>query len=94
MELEQLRIFRAVAECGSFSLGAKKLYISHSTTSRAVSALEEELGVRLLERSNRILGLTAAGELLLKESESLLDQAEALKERVRKTGKTEWLPHI
>ena len=86
MELEQLRIFRAVAECGSFSLGAKKLYISHSTTSRAVSALEEELGVRLLERSNRILGLTAAGELLLKESESLLDQAEALKERVRKTG--------
>ena len=94
MELEQLRIFRAVAECGSFSLGAKKLYISHSTTSRAVSALEEELGVRLLERSNRILGLTAAGELLLKESESLLDQAEALKERVRKTGETEWLPHI
>ncbi len=94
MELEQLRVFRAVAECGSFSLGAKKLYISHSTTSRAVSALEEELGVRLLERSNRILGLTAAGELLLKESESLLDQAEALKERVRKTGKTEWLPHI
>ena len=86
MELEQLRIFRAVAECGSFSLGAKKLYISHSTTSRAVSALEEELGVRLLERSNRILGLTAAGELLLKESESLLDQAEALKERVRKIG--------
>lgn len=94
MELEQLRVFRAVAECGSFSLGAKKLYISHSTTSRAVSALEEELGVRLLERSNRILGLTAAGELLLKESESLLDQAEALKERVRKTGETEWLPHI
>ena len=84
MELEQLRIFRAVAACGSFSLGAKRLSISHSTTSRAVSALEEELGVRLLERNNRILGLTAAGELLLKESESLLRQAEELKERVRK----------
>ena len=84
MELEQLRIFLAVAGEKSFSRGAKKLYISHSTTSRAVSALEEELGVRLLERNNRILGLTAAGELLLKESESLLRQAEELKERVRK----------
>ena len=84
MELEKLRIFVAVAERGSFSRGARELYISHSTTSRAVSALEEELGVRLLERNNRILGLTAAGELLLKESESLLHQAEELKERVRK----------
>ena len=84
MELEKLRIFAAVAQCGSFTQGARKLYISHSTTSRAVTALEEELGVRLLERNNRILGLTAAGELLLKESESLLHQAEELKERVRK----------
>ena len=69
MELEQLRIFVAVARCGSFSLGAKKLYISHSTTSRAVAALEAELGVRLLERGNRVLGLTAAGECLLEEAE-------------------------
>ena len=83
MELEQLRIFCAVAECGSFSLGAKKLYISHSTTSRAVSALEEELGVCLLERNNRVLGLTAAGRVLLREAESLLRQADEAKERVR-----------
>ena len=78
MELEQLRIFVAVARCGSFSLGAKKLYISHSTTSRAVAALEAELGVRLLERGNRVLGLTAAGECLLEEAEGLLSA-----ERVR-----------
>ncbi|MBS1419922.1 MAG: hypothetical protein DBX49_00545 [Clostridia bacterium] len=83
MELEQLRIFVAVARCGSFSLGAKKLYISHSTTSRAVAALEAELGVRLLERGNRVLGLTAAGERLLEEAEALLSAAEESAERVR-----------
>jgi len=83
MELEKLRIFVAVAERGSFSRGARELYISHSTTSRAVSALEEELGVRLLERDNRVLGLTAAGEVLLREAKALLRQAEELTRKVR-----------
>lgn len=86
MELEKLRIFLAVAECRSFSLGAKRLYISHSTTSRAVSALEEELGVQLLRRDNRVLGLTPAGECLAGEARRLLRQAEEAAERVRAAG--------
>ena len=40
MELEQLRIFCAVAACRSFTRAAKELFVSHSTTSRAVTALE------------------------------------------------------
>ncbi len=87
MELEQLRIFLAVAREGSFTRGARKLYISHSTTSRAVSALEEELGVCLLRRGNRVLGLTQAGALLLEEGERLLRQADALEKRLRETEK-------
>ncbi|MBQ5406481.1 MAG: LysR family transcriptional regulator [Oscillospiraceae bacterium] len=83
MELEQLRIFAAVAREGSFTRGAKKLYISHSTTSRAVAALEEELGVTLFERSNRILGLSPAGETLLAEAEALLARAEAIRAKVK-----------
>ena len=83
MELEQLRIYAAAARCASFSEAARKLYISHSTVSRAVSALEEELGVSLLERGNRVLGLTAAGETLLREAEALLAAAEAAAVRVR-----------
>ena len=39
MELEQLRIFCTVAACRSFTRAAKQLFVSHSTTSRAVSAL-------------------------------------------------------
>ena len=89
MELEQLWIFLAVAESGSFSRGAKKLYISHSTTSRAVSALEEELGVRLLERGNRVLGLTPAGQVLLEEARSLREAVQKAEDRVRAAGKSQ-----
>lgn len=82
MELEQLRIFLAVAETGSFTKGAKRLYISHSTTSRAISALEEELCVRLIERENHITGLTPSGKLLLEETRKILDMTEGLKEKL------------
>ena len=84
MELEQLRIFLAVAGEKSFSRGAKKLYISHSTTSRAVSALEEELGVTLLRRGNRVLGLTPAGEYLYEEAKKLIASVDGMKEQIKR----------
>ena len=86
MELEQLRIFIAVAETGSFTKGARRLYISHSTTSRAISALEEELCVRLIERENHITGLTPAGEILLEEARKILDVTNGLKEKLHFTA--------
>ena len=79
MELEQLRHFTAAAEAGSFSAAARSLYISHSTICRSVSALEEELGVRLFERSSRDFRLTEAGEALLPQAQELLDAAEDIK---------------
>ena len=89
MELEKLRIFLAVADSGGFSCGARQLYISHSTTSRAVSALEEELGVRLLERDNRVQGLTPAGRQLALEARALLRQADEAARRVRAAAETQ-----
>ncbi|MBR0352440.1 MAG: LysR family transcriptional regulator [Oscillospiraceae bacterium] len=83
MELEQLRIFIAVAEHGSYSAAAKDLFVSHSTTSRAVSALENELGVTLFDRKNRILGLTQAGESLLRDARELLENAAQLKNNLK-----------
>lgn len=83
MDLEQLRIFLSVVDCGSFTRAAEVLYISHSTTSRAVSALERALGVRLLERDNRCVRLTAAGEVLCREGRQLLLRVEAAREAVR-----------
>lgn len=86
MELEQLRIFAAVAQSGGFTAAAAKLYISHSTVSRTVAALEEELGVRLVERNNHVVGLTAAGKVLLEETEALLTAADCAAARVKAAG--------
>ena len=82
MELEQLRIFVAVAKSGSFTKAARQMYISHSTTSRAVSALEAELGVKLIERGNRIMDLTQAGKMLFDGAEEVLQNVQMLAERV------------
>ena len=87
MELEQLRHFTAAAEAGSFSAAARSLYISHSTICRSVSALEEELGVRLVERDNRFIALTKAGETLREEAEQLLSAADTAAARVRAAAK-------
>lgn len=87
MELEQLRVFAAVADEGSFTGAARRLYISHSTVSRTVTALEEELGVRLVERDNRFIALTKAGETLRKEAEQLLAAADTAAVRVRAAAK-------
>ena len=83
MELEQLRHFIAAAEAGSFSAAARLLYISHSTVCRSVSALEEELGVRLFERTSRDFRLTRAGETLLPQARGLLDEADKIKDRMK-----------
>lgn len=89
MELEQLRIFTAVADEGSFTGAAQRLYISHSTVSRAVSALEEELGVRLVERDNRFLGLTGAGGTLLEEANRILEMSENAAAKVKAAAEKE-----
>ena len=89
MESEQLRIFAAVAKYKSFSEAARKLYISHSTTSRAVSALEKELDVKLFERNNHIVALTPAGQVMLEEAEKLLRAVDESVERVKAAAETQ-----
>jgi len=77
----------AVVECRSFSAAARRLYISHSSTSRAIAALENRLGVKLLERDNRVLGLTAAGEALRDEAQKIISAAEEAERRVIAAGR-------
>lgn len=87
MNFEQLKIFIAVVEHGSFTKAAETLYISHSTTSRNVAALEEYLDVRLLMRDNRSVRPTAAGEILYHEGAQLLQRAEELEATVKNAGR-------
>lgn len=60
--LEGMAVFVRVAELGGFSAAAQAMGLSKSAVSKQVSALEERLGVRLLNRTTRRLALTEAGE--------------------------------
>jgi len=86
VNFEQLKIFITVVEQRSFTKAAKALYISHSTTSRNVSSLEETLGVRLLARDNRSVRLTPAGDILYREGIKLLKKIEVVESAVQDAG--------
>ena len=66
--LKQIRYFQSVVRLGSFTAAAEEHFISQSAISQQIKALEEELGVTLLERKKRSFTLTAAGEFFYKKS--------------------------
>lgn len=80
MEMRHLRYFVAVAETGSFSRAAARLHITQPALWRQVRDLEEELGVRLFERSGRRVRVTSAGEGLLLRCRDLLADFQQLAE--------------
>lgn len=85
VDLELYRVFSAVAESGSFSAGAQKLFITQPAASQAVQKLEQQLGTRLFTRGRRGVTLTQEGELLYRhvsKALSLLNLGELSIERV------------
>jgi DNA-binding transcriptional LysR family regulator len=72
MELRHLRYFVAVAEDLSFTKAAQKLRLAQPSLTRQVRNLEDEIGVRLLDRSNNRVTLTEEGQRFLFDSRKLL----------------------
>lgn len=72
MELRHLRYFVAVADELSFTRGAEKLRIAQPSLTRQIRDLEEELGVRLLNRTKKKVTLTKEGEFFLERAKRLL----------------------
>src|SRR5688500_20308867 len=82
-ELRLVRYFVAVAEERNITRAAERLHISQPALSAAVRQLEQQLGVDLLDRSDRVLGVTPAGMLLAEEGRALLASADRVFEAVR-----------
>jgi DNA-binding transcriptional LysR family regulator len=71
--LDSLRIFVTMQRKGSLSAAARSLSLSPATISRRISALEEELGVQLVDRTSRNLKVTEAGQAFLERAEAVLE---------------------
>jgi len=75
VNLKQLEVFIKVAESGSFSKGAEATFITQSTVSQHISALENEFGLKLLDRTGKGALPTEAGKLLLDRARRLVEYA-------------------
>lgn len=83
MEKRQFLYVRTVAECGSITRAAQKLFISQPALSNYISRTEEELGAQLIDRSTLPLSLTYAGEQYLEHGKAILLEMENLEKKFR-----------
>ncbi|MFI0165828.1 LysR family transcriptional regulator [Streptomyces sp. NPDC017095] len=77
VSLTALRVFRAVAEQGTFTAAAASLGYTQSAVSRQIAALERAAGAELLERRRDGVRLTAAGRIVMRRATAVLAEIEA-----------------
>lgn len=83
MDTRLLAIFLDVVQAGGFTAAARRLEQDPSSISRAIAALEDQLGVRLFQRTTRKVSLTEAGRQFAARIEPLLNELELAREDVR-----------
>ncbi len=88
MDLNLIATFIRVVEKGSFAAAAKSLNLPPSSVSRAVARLEEQLGVRLLERTTRALALSEEGRAFFERARCALEDLDAVTAAVSDRGRT------
>ena len=85
-KLNSMRVFLQVARLGSFSGAAQQLGISKAMASKYVSYLEEDLAVRLINRTTRHLKLTEAGTIYRDRVQGILEELEATEQSVSRSS--------
>ena len=88
MDTEHLKVFVEVVQQGSFAAAARKFDIDPSVVTRAITALEKDLGLRLLERTTRQLLLTSAGKVYHESACKLLQGMQQAADEARDLADT------
>ncbi len=89
MELRHLRYFVAVAEALSFTKGAQKLRLAQPSLTRQIKYLEDEIGVRLLNRTKRQISLTHEGASFLSDAKRVLAHSMEIVKAVQRLSRNE-----
>ncbi|MCD8133564.1 MAG: LysR family transcriptional regulator [Clostridiales bacterium] len=84
MHIRQLEYFLAVSEQLNFTKAAKQFYISQTAVTLQIKLLEEELGVKLFNRTNRHVELTPAGKTFQEDARAILRRTRGAMERARR----------
>ncbi len=86
MNLKQLEVFLAVAETNSFTRGAERTFLTQSTVSQHISSLENEFGIKLIDRTGRGAYPTEAGKIFINHARQILsgiDEVNAAMQRYK-----------
>src|ERR1700746_2861686 len=86
VELRGLRYFVALADAGTFTHAAERMFIAQPTLSQQIRRLEEMLGTPLLQRRREGVRLTVAGAVLLEEARSVLSRVDHGVSRTRQVA--------
>lgn len=88
MNFKSIRYFITLAHCLNFTQAANKHHITQTAISRYIASLEEQVGVKLFERSSRKVALTEAGKIYAEGMEKMLKEYDKLLERTKAAGNT------
>lgn len=92
-DLKTLQLYEAVCNTGSMTEAARRFRMTQPAVSHAIGVLEASLGVRLIDRTLRPLGVTPAGAALRRRAERILEEAFQTVPAVLKSARTK-LPHV
>ncbi len=88
MELYQMRYFKAVADCGSMTKAAERLHVSQPALSKAIKALEEEMGTLLFDRVGRSIVLNEDGHVVHRAVTYAIDSVDAVPQALSSFART------
>ncbi len=78
MTIQQLKYVIAIAECGSISMAAQRMFVAQSSVSKSVAELEKEMGITIFNRNNKGVYLSEDGTNFLSYARQVIEQTELL----------------